>query len=942
MANYNFESVSGSTITASNENDSIYFSSDIDSVSIDLGAGSDVLSIAGTANQITISGSGESNNITIATLSGANITNQINVANESSSKVSVQNLNSTRLFIYQTNGSGTNQVEIDSITGARNIFFMSVSGSASNEVVLENVESSNNFFAIDLGAGNHSFGSNSDQISIGNIADSNDFHMWLDGGNDSLIVGSVGNNVSIGAVAINSLTAEIGNVSDGGVLTFLGGNQFNSIKIENLGNSSYLNAELQDGNDIVEIGDIGSNSNITLQGNGGSDTFKLGNVQGNLEITSGIPKHINRVDVSRNPGITAESLESSAEFNGINVEISSIGTDSSVNISGGSDSDRISINGIDSANVSMNLGDGNDSIFIDTVSSTANISINSGSGDDYIDIASGANLLITYESGNDTINNFDSNTTLVANGSLIATNSGYEVSVGSNIITIITDSSLTSDSNGNILAIDLKIDSVDGGNTLFSISSDLNEDITLTGSSSNSNIFYAESNSVSSKSDQSTITITNIDFNSGDAILVDAGVKNLTADFFGNGKFYNYANAADASTSGVYAGTVFDASDLVSTSGITFSMIHMADGSVTLNDDNEIDEDSIYSVVWTNSGSTAIINFSDSQNDEILLFTNANGTTRDFVSLGGDFNDTIYAGANDTISAGDGNDIISIESGAAGKNAVANGGEGNDTIYAGRGTIIVYKPNFSGDDIVYNFTAGTSSNSNVIDMLGLVNGTVSINNSGELEFSNDNGTTTFVMGSGTFTNQTDIKFVLTGTKGVIRVADSTHTVYYDKDVTAYQGGENGTVIVDSSSSVNLNLAGSDVSYYNIANIDASSATGRINISGDSNDNVLYGGQKSSTLWGGGGNDTLIGGTGRDVFVFNSSDGNVTIQNGDSNDVVDLSSYTIDEISNYEFTDSGLIISVGESSLNIVGTSMTTFSLASGKYTADFTNHTFNS
>ena len=55
--------------------------------------------------------------------------------------------------------------------------------------------------------------------------------MWLDGGNDSLIVGSVGNNVSIGAVAINSLTAEIGNVSDGGVFTFLGGNQFNSIKI---------------------------------------------------------------------------------------------------------------------------------------------------------------------------------------------------------------------------------------------------------------------------------------------------------------------------------------------------------------------------------------------------------------------------------------------------------------------------------------------------------------------------------------------------------------------------------------------------------------------------------------------------------------------------------------------------------------------------------------
>ena len=67
---------------------------------------------------------------------------------------------------------------------------------------------------------------------------------------------------------------------------------------------------------------------------------------------------------------------------------------------------------------------------------------------------------------------------------------------------------------------------------------------------------------------------------------------------------------------------------------------------------------------------------------------------------------------------------------------------------------------------------------------------------------------------------------------------------------------------------------------------------------------------------------------------------IDASNGSGRDVVDLSSYTIDEIST-EFTDSGLVIAVGESSLNIIGTEMNQFSLNGATYTADFNNQTFN-
>ena len=81
----------------------------------------------------------------------------------------------------------------------------------------------------------------------------------------------------------------------------------------------------------------------------------------------------------------------------------------------------------------------------------------------------------------------------------------------------------------------------------------------------------------------------------------------------------------------------------------------------------------------------------------------------------------------------------------------------------------------------------------------------------------------------------------------------------------------------------------------------------MNLRGNSLSNVIRGGKRSSTLWGGGGDDSLIGGDGSDIFRFNSSDGNVTISSGDSNDIVDMTSFNVSDIAGWEFNDSGVVI-----------------------------------
>ena len=194
-----------------------------------------------------------------------------------------------------------------------------------------------------------------------------------------------------------------------------------------------------------------------------------------------------------------------------------------------------------------------------------------------------------------------------------------------------------------------------GGNSAdyFHITDSLDSNVTITGGTGSSgNIFYAKADTVSNTSEQNVITVTDANFNNGDVLLIDAGIENLTKDFFDQGKFFNFSSASQASTG--IAKNVFDASELIDDQGMDFSMVKMANRSdVNLSSKHSVRNP--VNVVWVNDSKTII---DLDQTDKVLLFADTNDDVGDFVALSGNYNDTIHVGNNDTIDSGGGNDLL--------------------------------------------------------------------------------------------------------------------------------------------------------------------------------------------------------------------------------------------------------------------------------------------
>ena len=347
--------------------------------------------------------------------------------------------------------------------------------------------------------------------------------------------------------------------------------------------------------------------------------------------------------------------------------------------------------------------------------------------------------------------------------------------------------------------------------------------------------------------------MTDIDFDLGDVILIDAGVANLTGDFFSQGKFYNFSNARQASTSSAIARNVFDATDLFENLDMDFSMAKFANRSEmpTGSDTSSIN---YTNVIWVNDSST-VIELED-QTDAVLVFTDSNNVG-DELYLGSNFNDTIHAGFNDTIDAGG----------------------GNDQIYVGSSTNVIYS---AGNDTIMNW------NSSAIIDLNNLGSMPSISVSGENLLI---GSTTIDQVAGS-----DVQYRFDDEIGIVRVGNSSGRMNYGSEITYYAGS---ILVLDTDQNTVIDL--SESAFENISVIDASN------------------------------------GSGADRFIYET--GNITIQNGDSADVIDLSNYSFDDISS-EFTGTGLILAVDNSSLNVEGTSLTSFHFADGTRTADFTNQTF--
>ena len=103
---------------------------------------------------------------------------------------------------------------------------------------------------------------------------------------------------------------------------------------------------------------------------------------------------------------------------------------------------------------------------------------------------------------------------------------------------------------------------------------------------------------------------------------------------------------------------------------------------------------------------------------------------------------------------------------------------------------------------------------------------------------------------------------------------------------------------------------------NVATIDASSHSKVINITGNTQNNVIVCGSGNDTLDGGKGNDVLTGGKGKDIFLYSSGGGNDTITDYTAGqDTIKISSGSI---SGYSDSGNDVILTVGAGTLKIQG------------------------
>ena len=193
------------------------------------------------------------------------------------------------------------------------------------------------------------------------------------------------------------------------------------------------------------------------------------------------------------------------------------------------------------------------------------------------------------------------------------------------------------------------------------------------------------------------------------------------------------------------------------------------------------------------------------------------------------------------IFGGDGNDCI-------------NGGKGNDTLTGDDGADIFAYENGGGKDVITDYS--------VRDTIQVSSGTIS-------KTSFNGSDVVFKIGKGSLT-------VKRGKGKTLNLIDAA-------------GNSISTVVGGLSSPKKLivtNSTSSPVTVDNgVENVDASSRTKAIQITGNKFANSIAGGAKNDILSGGAGNDTLRGGKGNDKLWGDSGKDTFLYSNGDGKDII---------------------------------------------------------
>jgi len=278
------------------------------------------------------------------------------------------------------------------------------------------------------------------------------------------------------------------------------------------------------------------------------------------------------------------------------------------------------------------------------------------------------------------------------------------------------------------------------------------------------------------------------------------------------------------------------------------------------------------------------------------------------------------------ILAGNANDN-SIISGSGGA-SLWGGTGGNDTLVGGTKSDTFWYMLGNGEDVIQNFTAGTGTYSDVLNVYGggaalltredgmidlLMNdsATLHLNTSGEVntavKFTSDNATVLNVKVGNTA---------------------SANDFTYDSNVQYYFGGNAGNTLTVDGAEIYLE----NENFVNITTVNAQSSSNNNLLYGDSASNTLIGGGGTSSLWGGTGqaDDVLIGGSGENIFRYGLNEGNDTLSNTKSTDTLNLYNVQVSDIVSVEYLEGDAIkANFSSGSLTFSNSALPTVNLADG-------------
>ena len=469
-----------------------------------------------------------------------------------------------------------------------------------------------------------------------------------------------------------------------------------------------------------------------------------------------------------------------------------------------------------------------DDYFVDGGAGDDNFVLHGGKGDDFIKNVDGANLLITYTTGdgNDYVNGFNATSTLRIGGGT----STYSSQVsGNDVIVTVGEGKITLQGAANLSSVNID------GKAPETNSWKLNGTTATYGTSSKT--------LVTVKGVKSTESLSV----SGKVVTVSKASLNKKAVTISNGYTLKLGDDVKKSTS---TAATWSLSNSTATykSGKRTAGYKLASNKI--------------SYVTASGGSTLAtvkgVKYKPTLSGEVVTLTTSNIGTAKKVSVSGNY--TFNFSASDykkTSITGTANaDTIVIN----GTNLFISGGKGNDSLVSNSsgGNVFVYASG-DGNDVITNFAASDK---------------LSIKSSATYSVSGSD--VVFTVGTG--------KITLKG------ASDKTFTYYVDGDKKTYSNVTLKPYTI-SGKGISLTNAYTETDFdlstvtggSKIVTIDASAVKHGLNISGNSLANSIIGGSGNDTLAGDKGKDTLHGGAGKDVFLYYDGCGKDIVDDYNQND-----------------------------------------------------------